>query len=138
MPRAVILRHDLPDGTWHYDWMIERSIPDLEPRPGSGPERRLLTFRLDPAPTPPPADPGGGPFEAVRLPDHRARYLEYEGPVSSDRGRVTRVASGPGRVLLDTPEEVVMACTLAGVARRFRARRDAASGVWRVDPDPSP
>lgn len=138
MPRAVILRHDLPDGSWHYDWMIERSIPDLEPRPGPGPERRLLTFRLDPAPAPPPADPAAGPFQADRLPDHRAHYLDHEGPVSGGRGTVTRVASGPGEVLRDSPEGAVIACTFAGLARRFRARPDAPSGRWRVEPEPMP
>lgn len=30
----------------------------------------------------------------VRIADHRAVYLEYEGPVSGDRGTVQRVASG--------------------------------------------
>ncbi|MEM7457284.1 MAG: hypothetical protein AAF456_23275 [Planctomycetota bacterium] len=31
---------------------------------------------------------------AIRLDDHRAEYLEYEGPISKDRGSVTRVESG--------------------------------------------
>lgn len=29
-----------------------------------------------------------------RLPDHRTAYLQYEGPVSDDRGSVSRVISG--------------------------------------------
>jgi hypothetical protein len=36
----------------------------------------------------------------VRLADHRLAYLDYQGPISGRRGRVTRVASGtyvPGR-----------------------------------------
>ena len=31
---------------------------------------------------------------AQRLPDHRKLYLEYEGPISGNRGHVSRVAGG--------------------------------------------
>lgn len=31
---------------------------------------------------------------AERLPDHRTRYLSYEGPVSGNRGRVVRCLAG--------------------------------------------
>ena len=31
---------------------------------------------------------------ATRLPDHRLAYLEYEGPVSGNRGVVRRIDSG--------------------------------------------
>lgn len=31
---------------------------------------------------------------AEQLPDHRLAYLDYEGPVSGDRGAVTRLDSG--------------------------------------------
>ena len=80
---SVLLRHSLPGGTAHLDWMIAR-----EPSPPPD-ERCLITFRLaledDPMLI--------GSCEAIRLPDHRARYLEYEGPISGDRGRVERVWS---------------------------------------------
>ena len=36
---------------------------------------------------------------ADRLPNHRAAYLEYEGPVSGDRGNVQRVANGSYQVV---------------------------------------
>ncbi|WP_146439947.1 hypothetical protein [Crateriforma conspicua] len=43
---------------------------------------------------------------ATRLPDHRTKYLEYEGPISGNRGSVRRVDSGffrqrPDRACLD-------------------------------------
>lgn len=88
MGRMVLLRHDLPDGSHHYDWMLERE---------NG--RALLTFRvgvrLD--------EPGCTRFDATRLGDHRAAYLTYEGDVSGGRGRVTRVAAGTVEGLRDEP-----------------------------------
>jgi hypothetical protein len=60
----------------HFDVMFETS-------PGSA----LTTFRL-------PAWPPVAPLPAAALPDHRAAYLDYEGPVSGNRGQVRRVQSG--------------------------------------------
>lgn len=78
--RWVLLRHELPDGTWHYDWMIEE-----EGNEG------LVCFRVmeridQLAP--------GARFEGEHLADHRRAYLEYEGQISGGRGRVSRVAAG--------------------------------------------
>jgi hypothetical protein len=73
--RYVILRHEgVPQP--HFDFMVELSA-----------RAPLATWR---APRWPPAT--GDYFE--RLPDHRNAYLEYEGPVSGDRGTVLRVAAG--------------------------------------------
>jgi hypothetical protein len=60
----------------HYDFLIETGLDDL-----------LLTFRLEHWPVSSPAD-------AVRQPDHRRIYLDYEGPISRNRGQVRRIASG--------------------------------------------
>lgn len=79
MPRAVLLLHRLPDGSEHFDWMIE---PPGEARGALG----LVTFRVDKW--------GGSRFTAERLSDHRREYLDYEGPVSGNRGEVRRVARG--------------------------------------------
>ena len=70
MPRFVILRHDSPRGV-HFDLMLE--VDDA-----------LKTWAL-PRPPAPGADM---PCEA--LGDHRLAYLDYEGPISGDRGSVTR------------------------------------------------
>lgn len=88
MPRWVLLRHDTPDGRWHYDWMME---PELA-REGA-----LITFRVFVRPD----DPGVLGFEAQRLPDHRRVYLDYEGPISGDRGRVSRISEGECQVVID-------------------------------------
>ncbi|UYV13987.1 MAG: hypothetical protein NCW75_06770 [Phycisphaera sp.] len=75
---TVLLRHDLPGGSHHFDWML--ALDDH----GS-----LLTFRLDRD-----ISLDAEPFEAEQLAGHRRAYLEYEGEVSGNRGTVVRVASG--------------------------------------------
>jgi hypothetical protein len=76
----VLLRHELPDGSWHYDWLLSR--PDA-------PEQGLLSFRVF-------CDPISAVerFEAIPTPDHRRVYLTYEGEVSGGRGTVRRVGEG--------------------------------------------
>jgi hypothetical protein len=73
MPRFVVLTHDHP--SWHWDFMLET-------------KGVLRTWRLSAAPDTP------GSIYAEPLPDHRLRYLEYEGPVSGDRGHVRRWDAG--------------------------------------------
>ena len=73
--RYVVLRHDGIDDP-HYDLMFESPS-------GGG----LATWRST-----------SWPIEqrtpVVKLPDHRLDYLDYEGPVSGNRGTVIRVARG--------------------------------------------
>lgn len=98
MPRAVLLRHDTPDGGAHFDWLLARDGDDAGA--GAGP---CLTFRVReridrPAP--------GGAFDAERAPDHRPFYLHHEGEVSGGRGVVTRVAAGVVHTLHDNGDRV--------------------------------
>lgn len=67
MPRFVVLEHDYPE--LHWDFMLEAGGV-------------LLTWRL---PAPPQA---GTPLVAEASFDHRLAYLDYEGPVSGNRGHV--------------------------------------------------
>ena len=79
MPRFVILRHEMPaasDRPSHYDLMFES-------------DGVLRTWAVDRLPT-----AGGAPEPATPLPPHRMAYLEYEGPVSGNRGTVHRVTRG--------------------------------------------
>lgn len=78
--RTVILRHTLPDGSWHHDWLVEREGNELVPTWRTGHIR--------------PDDQQVQAFEAQRIGEHRALYLGYEGEVSGGRGRVERLASG--------------------------------------------
>lgn len=70
MPRFVILEHDHP--RLHWDFMVES-------------DGVLRAWRL---PAPPAA--AGSDLPAEPLGDHRLAYLDYEGPVSGNRGAVTR------------------------------------------------
>lgn len=80
--RSVLLRHTLPGGAWHYDWMIERAAVE---------ERCLTTFRvLDRIDLPDCTQ-----FRAERIEDHRAIYLDFEGELTGGRGSVVRLAASP-------------------------------------------
>lgn len=77
MPQFVILRHRLPPESAradHYDLMLEDG-------------ESLLTWAIVDL-------PNVQPQTAEELPPHRREYLTYEGPVSSNRGHVARVALG--------------------------------------------
>jgi hypothetical protein len=77
--RYVILHHhDI--AAPHYDLLFEQ-----EEQPA------LTTFRS-------PAWPISEPTRVEKLADHRRAYLDYEGPVSGGRGRVTRIESGQCQV----------------------------------------
>lgn len=83
MPRYVILRHELPPESGrasHWDVM-------LEDRAASG-EVVLKTWAVERSPD------DRTPQIALLLPDHRAAYLSYEGPISGGRGEVTRWDEG--------------------------------------------
>ena len=69
MPKFVVLTHDHP--FLHWDFMLEE-----------GPA--LKTWRLHQPPD------SLGKIAAEPLADHRLDYLDYEGPLSDDRGVVAR------------------------------------------------
>ena len=91
--RFVILRHEMPptaERGSHWDLMLEnRGV--------------LLTWELPELP-PGPLPASFGQLGIRRLPDHRIAYLEYEGPVSNDRGTVRRVDRGTYQ-LAEKPSE---------------------------------
>jgi hypothetical protein len=79
---TVVLRHDLPDGAHHFDWMIAQDPRGV---------RLLITFRMDRRIDQLAIDEAA---DATRLDDHRPIYLTYEGEISGNRGRVTRLREG--------------------------------------------
>jgi hypothetical protein len=86
--RFVVLRHETPARPLHWDFMLEMS--DV-----------LRTWALD-------AEPADGlSITATALADHRAIYLDYEGPISGDRGHVTRWDWGDYEVLIDRDNQIV-------------------------------
>jgi hypothetical protein len=119
---TVVLRHDLPDGSHHYDWMIA-----VDPE-GSQP---LKTFRL--AERLDQLEPTHQ-LSAISIQDHRPDYLRYEGPVSGNRGMVKRVCSG--RLHLDGNAEIVIEWHRLGDPDPFRTQRlqllHDKKEAWRV------
>jgi hypothetical protein len=110
MPRAVLLRHELPDGSFHYDWMVQRA---------GGPDRPLVAFRVAGR-----IDSGSVPaFVAASLGDHRSAYLDYEGPVSANRGRVERVVRGEMAIVEESADRLVVEGRLGNAAGRFEGSR---------------
>jgi len=113
--RTVLLRHTLPDGSSHLDWMIEID-------PGA----RLVTFRLA-------AAMGDGPFEAERIGDHRRDYLDYQGPVPGGRGEVERVVGGEVTIHAFEPDRLDLTLDWGTGPTRL-AGRPADRPVWRFEP----
>lgn len=87
MLRFAILVHDHP--VLHWDLLVEYS-----------PDEKLKTWRLED----PPKD--GEFISAEALPDHRRLYLDYEGPVSGDRGQVRRWDRGAATIVSQTSTQI--------------------------------
>jgi hypothetical protein len=117
----------------HFDILLERDAPD---------ERRAIAFRVAQLPD----FFGGVPFVAERIRDHRAVYLEYEGPVpapgaaSPDTprgGSVERVAACACKIDADTPDFLDVALTSGSRRARLLARpvpTDPDGARWRFTP----
>jgi hypothetical protein len=73
MPRFVVLTHNHP--VLHWDFLLEAGGV-------------LRAWRLTETPD------AGRMIAAELLPDHRLHYLDYEGPVSGNRGEVRRWDAG--------------------------------------------
>lgn len=110
MPRFVILTHDHP--LLHWDFLLERGAT-------------LRSWRLL-------AEPGIGQVIAAEpMPDHRLLYLGYEGPVSGNRGSVTRWDAGEYELLNDSAADLRV--RLEGQKLRCVAHltRTAGACCWR-------
>lgn len=109
MPRFAILAHDHPFP--HWDFLLEDS-------------ECCRTWRLLSEPRP------SGTVEAERIADHRLHYLDYEGPVSGDRGTVARFDAGTFEWVSDGLADVEI--KLSGDCIAGRCRIQQISDEWRV------
>jgi hypothetical protein len=115
---TVLLLHEVPDGTAHVDWMIA---------PEERGESRLITFRLERSLD---ALSPGESLPAVRLADHRRRYLDYEGPISGSRGSVRRLAQGRVTACRSAAHALEMDVEWArGAEQRLRLVRHESAGA---------
>ena len=85
MPQYVILTHDHP--FLHWDLLLEK-------------EGVLKTWRLLKEPD------SQSRIEVEALPDHRVHYLDYEGPVSGDRGTVSQWDKGNYEILSEENDQL--------------------------------
>src|SRR5262245_41193710 len=91
MPRFVVLRHEMPPdsarGRVHWDFMLEQA-------------GALRTWALAEEPA------AGDEILAEALADHRLAYLDYEGPISGDRGGVTQWDAGEYEAERDAADQL--------------------------------
>lgn len=131
MPRYVVLTHDHPE--WHWDFLLEA-------------DNHLRSWRIAQSP-----DRESVGLLATPLPAHRLLYLEYEGPVSGNRGTVTRWDAGAYHILEETAVslrvevqgtrlhgcvELLQTADTAGEYRYFPARDRGE--VWQGSSSASP
>lgn len=109
MPRFVILDHDWPHP--HRDLLLER-------------DGVLKAWRL------PPAFDPTSPVPAELNSDHRTHYLDYEGPVSGDRGSVRRWDAGG--LVWETISAGEVVVQLEGVHLRGRFRLVRVGDGWQL------
>ncbi len=109
--RFVVQRHELPDGSHHFDLMLERAGV-------------LLTFTF-------PAFPADG-AEGRRIFDHRLRYLDFEGDL--DRGKGAVAIADAGTYVAVAEESHRLTVELRG--RTLQGRFDLyglEADRWRLD-----
>jgi DNA polymerase Ligase (LigD) len=109
MPRFVILTHDFPEP--HWDFMLEN-------------EARLRTWRL--------GQPGDatGKVPALALADHRLAYLDYEGPVSGNRGSVSRWDRGDYELLYETERSLGLRLRGSRLCGKVLLEMQEAAEAW--------
>ena len=140
MVEMVLLRHELPDGSQHFDWLIDRRYTapgqNLVDPPFDPDERSLIAFRvsarIDQAKC--------RQIVAQRLPDHRRHYLVYQGLIDNGkRGNVARLASGEVRKIeeLGGATQAEPTCATGGslaIRGRFRGQEEYVwAGMPQVD-----
>ena len=123
MARMVLLEHVLPDGTGHFDWLIEpRGLrPTSYTEPLDPDAKVLISFRVTERIDATNADT----FIAIRLPDHRRKYLNFEGEISPGKGFVRRQAHGKVQMVNFTDD-------LIEIRAQFVMRQPA---IWKGRPD---
>jgi DNA polymerase Ligase (LigD) len=98
MPRFIFLKHDCDEP--HWDFMLESGTI-------------LRTWKLFAQPEIEKEMAATASF------DHRLLYLDYEGPISGNRGTVTRFDSGSFEWIVNEKNRIVISLsgeTLTGVA----------------------
>jgi hypothetical protein len=111
--RFVVLHHEGIDDP-HFDLMLE-----------TAPDSPLATWRS-------PVWPINGPTTLTQLPDHRRQYLDYEGEISSNRGRVRRITTGTCSIANQPDGSTLIQFDHNSFAHIILRKIDA--GLWAANP----
>lgn len=117
--RFVVLRHEMPvagERDTHWDLMLQR-------------EATLRTWELPLDDPQRPFASNAKPLEIRRLADHRLAYLDYQGPLSGDRGHVTQWAAGRLQWLRDDADTIIVLLDGQRLQGELELRRQA-DGRW--------
>lgn len=115
IPRFVVLLHSFPHP--HWDWMFEvngalatfRSAADCL-------DNLLCGFRQS----------------WTQLPPHRLIYLDYEGPVSGNRGEVRKILGGTCQWLKKNDEEILLALSSPEISGILYLSRASQMNFWET------
>ncbi len=113
MGRYVILRHDFATRGRDVHWDLMLEVGQV-----------LRTWALADAPA------FGTAIAAEQLSDHRLAYLDYEGPISGNRGSISRWDCGQFTILSESPDRLDLRITgdrLKGDATLRRQAEDSAT-----------
>jgi len=58
----------------------------------------------------------------LRLPDHRQLYLDYQGPISGDRGSVRRLNRGTVRWITHSPDRIELVVWFDSISCQIRGQ----------------
>ncbi len=115
MQKRFVIQIHSGFGPIHYDLMLES-------------RETLATWKLSEALV---ALAQQGEIPARKLPDHRTAYLDYEGPVSGNRGQVNIYDKGTYALLDQTNSQWEVQLNGEKVSGRFVLElKDAAEGIW--------
>ncbi|MCC7474864.1 MAG: hypothetical protein IT425_05675 [Pirellulales bacterium] len=141
MPRFVLLYHDCPasyERPSHWDFMLEHGDVlrtwAISALPCDWRNVHVATVNLA------ASCPELGTTNlvlAVPLSDHRSAYLEYEGELSRERGRVFRLVAGTYEAEVERPDrwQVRLSSEVLGGLMTL-ARADLTSPMWTLAYEP--
>jgi hypothetical protein len=121
-PRLVLLRHDVPDTfgrPGHWDLLLERA-------------EDCWTWAIEELPAGLGGEGARTSVSATRLANHRKHYLDYEGPVSGDRGEVTRAIMGTYELVSHSETRVELDATIQRKRMRLTLELERANS-WRLN-----
>ena len=115
MPRFVLLTHDHP--FVHWDLLVQQG-------------EVLRSWRLLECPDRWRSAAESAVLSAEAIGDHRLLYLDYEGPVSRERGRVVRWDHGQAEWLPGTDSSIRLRLNGSRLVGELLLARESSQSLW--------